>query len=80
MPTEKIGSFYNSMDPEAYDEMVRMVNCTESDHILAKILEQPGLDASSEIYDVGRWVDASRRFVSYVSLRCIHFWRICSRM
>ena len=41
------------MDPEVYDEMVRLVNCTESDHILAKILEQTDLDTTSEIYDVG---------------------------
>ena len=52
MPADKIGSFYDSMDPEVYDEMVRMINATESDHILTKIIERD-LGPASEIYDVG---------------------------
>ena len=53
MPAENIGSFYDSMKPEVYDEMVRLVNATESEQILQKILERTDLHADSEIYDVG---------------------------
>ena len=42
-PGEEMGSFYDNMDPEVYNEMLNTVNFTEKDVIVKQVHESLAL-------------------------------------
>ena len=52
-PGEEMGKFYDSMDPEVYNEMLNVVNFTEKDVIVKQVYETLKLPRDSWILDAG---------------------------
>ena len=58
---DKVGAFYNQLDPAAYEEMIRRINCTEPFKIVEAVSEGVSetsmgclsLSKDSRIFDVG---------------------------
>jgi SAM-dependent methyltransferase len=49
----EMGDFYDNMDPEVYNEMLKVVNFTEKDIIARQVHEALKLPKDSDIFDVG---------------------------
>jgi 2-polyprenyl-3-methyl-5-hydroxy-6-metoxy-1,4-benzoquinol methylase len=52
-PGEEMGSFYDNMDPEVYNEMLNIVNFTEKGMIVRQVYESLALPKDAWIFDAG---------------------------
>jgi 2-polyprenyl-3-methyl-5-hydroxy-6-metoxy-1,4-benzoquinol methylase len=52
-PGEEMGTFYDNMDPEVYNEMLTIVNFTEKDVIAKQVYETLALPKDAWIFDAG---------------------------
>ena len=57
-PGEEIGTFYDNMEPEVYNEMLKVVNFSEKDEIAKKVYKPAeegglGLPKDTAVFDAG---------------------------